>query len=140
MSLVARNSLFDFDRFFTNSFQPAVHPEASALLAPRVDIQEASDHYEITAELPGVDKEDIEVHVNDGVLTLQAERVRATDEESQGKMIRRERVYGKYQRSFNLGESIQESDIEASFKNGVLTLQAPKQAEQVKERRRIDVH
>ncbi|MCX2976248.1 Hsp20/alpha crystallin family protein [Candidatus Marimicrobium litorale] len=140
MSLISRNNLFDFDGFFSDSFQAQAHSGASAFLAPRVDIQEQGDHYEITAELPGIDKDDIHVHVKEGVLTLEAERVKKLDDESKGKIIRQERASGKYRRTFKLGENVQESDIEASFKDGVLTLQAPKQVEKVKERRRIDVH
>ncbi len=140
MSLILRNNLFDFDSFFSDSFQAPSRSGVSTFLAPRVDIQEQGDHYEITAELPGIDRDDIHVHVKDGVLTLEAERVRAVDDANDGKIIRQERACGKYRRSFKLGESVQESDIEASFKDGVLTLQAPKQVEKVKERRRIDVH
>ena len=140
MSLISRNNLFDFDSFFSDSFRAPSRKGVSAFLAPRVDIQEQGDHYEITAELPGIDRDDIHVHVKDGVLTLEAERVRAADDANDGKIIRQERPCGKYRRSFKLGESVQESDIEASFKDGVLTLQAPKQVETVKERRRIDVH
>ena len=60
-------------------------------------------------------------------------------EEEAGKVIRQERRYGKFLRSFNLGSDVQESDIKASFKDGVLTLQAPKLVEKEVERRRIEI-
>jgi HSP20 family protein len=107
--------------------------------APRVDIREVDDHYEITAELPGVAKEDIHVHVKDGILTLEAETTQEDKEEKEGKIIRQERRYGKFMRSFNLGSDVEESDIKASFTDGVLKLQAPKMVEKAPERRRISI-
>ena len=139
MSLISRNNVFDIDRFFNDAWPQMVEPQAGTFFAPRVDIKEAGDHYEITAELPGVDKKDIHVHVNDGVLTLEAQTVKEDEEKVKGKVIRQERRYGKFMRSFNLGTDVQESDIKASFKDGVLTLQAPKIAEKAPERRRIEV-
>ncbi len=139
MSLLARNNLFDIDRFFNDSWPQAAGSDTSTFFAPRVDISEADDHYEITAELPGVSRDDIQVHVRDGVLTLEAESSREDKQEEKGRVIRRERRYGKFMRSFNLGADIQESDIRASFENGVLRLEAPKVEEKVPERRRIEV-
>jgi HSP20 family protein len=139
MTLISRNNVFDIDRFFNDSWPQLMEPQAGTFFAPRVDIREAGDHYEITAELPGVDKKDIHVHVKDGVLTLEAQSLKQATEEKQGKVIRQERRYGKYMRSFNLGADVQESDIKASFKDGVLTLEAPKVVEKEPERRRIEV-
>jgi len=139
MNLIPRNNLFDIDRFFNDSWPQMVESQAGTFFAPRVDIQEAADHYEITAELPGVDKKDIHVHVKDGILTLEAETTKEEQEKKKGKIIRQERRYGKFMRSFNLGADVQESDIKASFKDGVLRLEAPKVIEKVQERRRIDV-
>ena len=73
------------------------------------------------------------------MLTLEAETSKEEKEEKKGKVIRQERRYGKFMRSFNLGADVQESDIKASFKDGVLTLEAPKIVEKVQERRRIEV-
>jgi HSP20 family protein len=140
MSLIPRNNLFEFDRFFNDSWPQAVESQTGAFFAPRVDIKDVDDHYEITAELPGVAKEDIHVHVKDGILTLEAEASEENKEEEEGKIIRQERRYGRYMRSFNLGSDVQESDIQASFKDGVLKLQAPKLVDKVVERRRIDIN
>ncbi|GAB5450061.1 MAG: Hsp20/alpha crystallin family protein [Halioglobus sp.] len=139
MSLVPRSSLFDIDRFFNDSWPQMERSDTSTFFAPRVDIRDADNHYEITAELPGIDKKDIHVHVRDGILTLEAETSDERKEEEKGKVIRQERRYGKFMRSFNLGTDVQESDIKATFKDGVLTLQAPKAIEQEPERRRIEV-
>jgi HSP20 family protein len=139
MSLIPRGNLFDIDRLFGDSWPQAYESRSSSFFAPRVDIKEANNHYEITAELPGVAKEDIHIHVKDGVLTLEAETSKEDKEEKDGKVIRQERRYGKYMRSFNLGAEVQEEDIKASFKDGVLKLEAPKLAPRAPERRRISV-
>lgn len=140
MTLLPRNNLFDIDRFFNDSWPQQGDAQAGTFFAPRVDIAEEGDHYEITAELPGVDKKDIHIHVKDGILTLEAESNKEEQEKRKGKVIRQERRYGKFMRSFNLGTDIEESDIKASFKDGVLLLEAPKTVEKVQERRRIEVH
>ena len=139
MSLIPRSNLYDIDRFFNDSWPQMADSQTGTFFAPRVDIKEADGHYEITAELPGVDKKDIHVHVTDGILTLEAESTQEQQEKEKGKVIRQERRYGKYMRSFNLGADVQESDIKANFKDGVLTLEAPKVVEKAPERRRIEV-
>lgn len=139
MSLIPRSNLFDIDRFFNDAWPQTARSDTSTFFAPRVDIREADDHYEITAELPGVDKKDIHVHVRDGILSLEAESSQERTEEEKGKVIRQERRYGKFMRSFNLGTDVKESDIVANFKDGVLTLEAPKVVEKEPERRRIEV-
>ena len=139
MSLIPRKSMFDLDRFFEDQWPRLTESDMGNFFAPRVDIKEANDHYEITAELPGVAKEDIHVHVKDGILTLEAEASQEDKEEKEGKVIRQERRYGKYLRSFNLGSDVHEKDIKASFKDGVLKLQAPKLVEKPAERRRITI-
>jgi HSP20 family protein len=139
MSLVPRSSLFDIDRFFGDQWPRAADREMGDFFAPRVDIREADGHYEITAELPGVAKEDIHVHVNDGILTLEAEAKQEDKEEKDGKIIRQERRYGKFMRSFNLGGDVHEDDIKASFSDGVLRLEAPKMVEKPPVRRRIEI-
>jgi HSP20 family protein len=140
MPLVPRNSLFDHDDLFNSFWAPATSDgEGKSLFAPRVDIREKGDHFEITAELPGVNKDDIHVTLHDGVLTLEAETRQEKNEEEDGKVIRQERRYGKFMRSFNLGDNVEESDISARFNDGVLTLRAPKASEKPPAKRRIDI-
>ena len=139
MSLIPRSSLFDIDRFFGDAWPQLYEPQGVGFFSPRVDIKETDDHYEITAELPGMTKDDIQVHVRDGILTLEAESSQEDKEEKDGKVIRQERRYGKYMRSLNLGADVREEDIKASFKDGVLKLEAPKLEPRVPERRRISI-
>lgn len=141
MALIPRSNFFDIDRFFDDFYAP-MRKEGGNLgsfFAPRVDIKENTDHYEITAELPGVKKEDLHLHLEDGVLTIEAETRQEDKEEKEGKIIRQERRYGKYARSFSLGPGVKETDINAEFENGVLKIKAPKVKEDIPQKRRIEV-
>ncbi|HUU26406.1 MAG TPA: Hsp20/alpha crystallin family protein [archaeon] len=94
----------------------------------RVDLVEKEDRYVLSAELPGVKKEDIKVAVEEDVLTVSAEK----HDEFEGKedgVYRRERSYGKVYRSFTLGDKVAQDKIEGEYKNGVLTLNLPKKEE-----------
>lgn len=140
MSLIPRNNLFDIDRFFDDSFTPFAHRRGGASsFAPRVDVRERDEVFEISAELPGVDKKDLHVNVHNGVLTIEAETRTEDTEEKNGRIIRQERRYGKFMRSFELGKQVQENAISAKFENGVLTLTAPKASSEGQPAKRIDI-
>jgi HSP20 family protein len=141
MTLVPRGNFFDIDRVFDHLWSPGPRTETaeSGFFAPRVDIKELEDHYEITAELPGVDKDNVHITLEDGVLAISAEIEKEDKEEQEGKIIRQERRYGKYMRSFTLGSNVHEADITASFKDGVLKLSAPKAREEEPQKRRIEI-
>lgn len=138
MSLIPRQSLFDMDSFFDNFFAPR-NTGSESFFAPRVDLHEKDDHYEISAELPGVKKEDVHLTLNQGILTIEAEAKQENKEEKGGKVIRQERRYGKYARSFDLGSNVQESDISASFDDGVLKISAPKKPAVAQTSQRIEI-
>lgn len=140
MNLIPRNSLFDLDRFFDNPWMGLRgETSESGTFSPRVDVREGEKEYEITAELPGVKKEDISVTLENGVLSIQAETRHESKEEKEGRLIRQERRYGKFVRSFDLGPQVHEGDITASFDNGVLKLTAPKTEQEVSSARRINI-
>ncbi len=104
---------------------------------PVVDIYEDESAFVIVAEIPGVDKKDIEIDVKDRVLTLKGER--SSDKESAGeKYYRRERCHGEFERAFSLPENVNPDTIDASFKDGVLKLEIPKPEE--KKPKSITVH
>lgn len=140
MSLIPRSSLFDFNDL-SDVFQPPVSSKelTSGFFSPRVDITDKGDHYEIAADLPGVEKDKLSVTLEDGVLTIEASTTEESTEEDAGRVIRRERRSGKFMRSFTLGQNIQESDIKANFKDGVLTLEAPKAKQAEAKKMQIDV-
>jgi HSP20 family protein len=143
MNLIPRDSLFgtgllDLDKVFDSFFAP-VSTGDSGLMTPRVDIKDKNDHYEITAELPGIDKKNLSVKLENGVLTIEASHDEEKTEEKEGRVIRKERRTGKFVRSFTLGSDVKESDIKASFKDGLLTLSAPKAKPHQPESRRIEI-
>ncbi len=93
---------------------------------PVVDISETEDAFLVKAELPGVDKDDVSVKVEDGVLTLKGEKKSETEDK---KNHRIECSYGSFVRSFTLPQTTKSSSIEAEYKNGILTLTIPKSEE-----------
>lgn len=92
------------------------------------DIKESDEGYDLEMELPGFEKEDIKVSLENGCLTVSAESCVNKEEkdEKSGKYIRRERYAGTCQRSFYVGEAVTEEDIKGEFKHGVLKLFIPK--------------
>ena len=118
-----------FEQFFpTRRSEGDEESYESALWAPRVDISETDDSHLIQMDLPGVSKDDVEVTVEDGVLKIAGERKRSR-EETQGDYSRVERSYGRFYRSFRLGQQVDPSNIEATHENGVLTISLPKAEE-----------
>ena len=94
--------------------------------APSVDIEEDDDKYRIRADLPGVDKKDIEVKLENGVLSIRGEKQVEKETGKDSKHHRRERFYGTFARSFTLPDAVKADAVDASYKDGVLTLQIPK--------------
>lgn len=95
----------------------------------KTDIKEKKDKYLIDVELPGYEKENIKMEVEDGYLTVHAEINSNKEEKEEGKFVRRERYVGSCSRSFYVGTEIQAEDIKASFKNGMLKIEIPKKEE-----------
>jgi len=93
-----------------------------------VDVSETDKTYTITAELPGVEEKNIEVNVQDGVLTIKGEKHQEREEKNKNRYLS-ERSYGAFQRMFGLPKGTDESKVEASFHNGILTVSVPKAAE-----------
>ena len=95
----------------------------------KCDIYEKGGDYHIEMDIPGFNKDEISVETKDGYLTIKAEKKNEVNEEDKDKnYIRRERTYGKYERSFYLGD-LDEDKIDASFENGMLKLVVPKKEE-----------
>lgn len=124
----------DINSLFEGFFRPMRWPDeevASEGMAPRLDVIERDNEYVVKTDLPGVKKDDIEVSLENGVLTISAETKSETEEKEGERVIRQERRYGKYVRSLRLGTEIDEKKIKAAYKDGVLELTLPK-AEEVK--------
>lgn len=118
------------NRFFGPHHMPVRGPGEKELMTfadwtPACDIQETPEAYVIHAEIPDVRKEDVKVTVHEGVLTLAGER-RSEKEEKGKKYHRIERAYGRFQRSFTLPTSVDETKVAASFRDGMLNVMVPK--------------
>lgn len=99
---------------------------------PNVDVAQNENEFVLHAELPGMNREDIQVSLEDGVLTLAGERKFETESNDKS-YFHRERAYGQFKRSFQLGKDVQADKISATYKDGVLVVTLPK-AEEVKPR------
>ena len=94
------------------------------------DVKEHDDHYDLEVELPGFKKEDLSVELDDGYLTITAEKSHDQNKEKDGKLVRQERYAGVMSRSFYVGEDLKTEDIHGKYEGGVLTLSIPKKEEQ----------
>ncbi len=111
-----------FDDFFTTDSQGT-----SSVM--KTDIVEKDGNYELSIEMPGVKKEDIQMELKDGYLNVTASHnTDKEDKDKEGRIIRQERVSGSYSRSFYVGEDIHTEDVKASFNNGELIVTVPKEA------------
>ena len=106
--------------------------------APAVDIAEREKEYEITAELPGMEEKNIDVKFADGVLTIKGEKQEEKEEKKKNYYLS-ERRFGSFQRSFQVPEGVDADKIDASFKNGVLTVILPKSPEAQKREKKIAI-
>ena len=109
----------------------------TALAEFRTDITDEGDHYELKADLPGFNKEDVKLELDGDTLTIKAER-HSEHEDKKEKYIRCERAYGSYSRSFDV-TGINADAITAAYDNGVLTLTLPKRAPEVPAARQIEI-
>ena len=106
----------------------------------RTDIRDEGDKYIMESELPGFDKEDIGIDINGSQLTIAAEHSTNNDEKDEkGNYIRRERTFGSYKRSFDIGD-INTDAITAEYKNGILTIELPKKASEAPVARRLEIN
>lgn len=112
----------DFDRGLT----PSVFRGSGMDFSPAVDIEENDTSYMVTADLPGMRKEDIKIDLSDNVLTISGERTKETKGEGKMEGKYTERIWGKFQRSFSLPAHVAGEKVQASFKDGVLNITVPK--------------
>ena len=111
-----------FDRFFGQGAA-----QGMTVWAPAVDVRETNDELQVTAELPGLAPQDVNVTVENGVLTISGEKkqeVREGTEDSNYYLY--ERRYGRFERSFSLPRTVNADQVKARFDNGVLTIALPK--------------
>lgn len=137
MMLVPRRNNFDlFDDMFEDSFFP--RKEKNLM---RTDIREKQDKYIIDIDLPGFSKENIDLSLNNGYLEISAKVEESNNSDEEERFVRKERFYGECSRSFYVGDDIQEEDIHAEFKNGILMIEIPKKEEvkKIPEAKKIEI-
>ena len=119
-----------FDSFFEDFARPTrnvARYNAPAANVMRTDVKETETGYELDVDLPGYKKENVQVELKDGCLTVTAKTAQSKDEKDEnGKYIRRERYSGTCSRAFYVGEDIEQNDIKATFEDGILKLSVPK--------------
>ena len=137
-----------FDDFFDDRFMmPSVFGKNDPLYGKnaknvmKTDTREMDDSYEVVIDLPGFKKDEIEVQLENGYLTISAAKGLDKDEtDKQGKYLRQERYAGSMSRSFYVGEDITEEDIHGKFENGILKLDIPKvEAKKVEQKKHIAI-
>ena len=127
MMLVPRRNNFDlFDDFFRDDF---FNKKEANLM--KTDIKEGKNKYTIEIDLPGYEKENINLSLKEGYLTILAKVEKKHDEDKEEKFVRRERFFGECSRSFYVGDNLKEEDINAEFKNGILKIEVPKKEEKI---------
>lgn len=125
------NAFHDFEKDFFGGDAP--------FNSCKTDIKDEGGRFVLEAELPGFDKNDIKLDIDDGYLTLTAEHSSEKEDKDQdGKYIRRERSYGSYRRSFDIS-GVDADKIDAEYKNGILTVALPKKEISKPEAKRLEI-
>lgn len=137
-SRLGGGSLFDLHRQMNSLFDDLFEQDGdgagttATMTSPMLDIHQDDDEIEITAELAGVKRDDIDITVNEGVLTISGEKRSQRDDDGTGY---RERSYGRFERSITLPSNVDEEEISADFEDGVLTITLPKSEEKARGRK-----
>lgn len=126
-----------FDEMFKDPFFTRSYDSTSSQIM-RTDVHDKDGNYVIEMELPGYAKEDIKADLKDGYLTISATRNETKEEkDAKGNCIRKERYTGSCNRSFYVGDQVTQEDIKASFKDGILALQVPKEVQKIEEQPKL---
>ena len=121
------NDPFDMDRMLPRGRDPLYGKHSKNLM--KTDVRETEGSYELDVDLPGFKKDEVNVELNNGYLTIEAAKsLDKDDTDKQGRYIRQERYAGSMSRSFYVGEGLEAKDIRAKFENGILQLSIPKSA------------
>tara|TARA_R100000501_G_scaffold8550_1_gene17383 strand:- start:16351 stop:16788 length:438 start_codon:yes stop_codon:yes gene_type:complete len=130
-----RSLQHQIDRMF-DDFGFASDSGENLALRPKIDISENDDAYKLTAELPGVVKEDVDLRVEEDQIVLRAEKKTSREEKEENYRLV-ERSFGTFQRAIGLAHNVDPEKVEADFKDGVLKVTLPKVAEEKPSSRRI---
>jgi HSP20 family protein len=127
-----------FDDFLVPGEPRSFAASNQAAVWPSVDVDENDKAYVVTAELPGIDRKDVELDLRDNLLTLRGEKREERKEENGGRRYV-ERSFGRFERSIPLAAEIDADKVDANFRDGVLRITLPKNAKAQDKSRRIDI-
>ena len=128
-----------FNRLFNESFRNQAEESALTTWAPAVDIYETPNELVVKADLPDVNEKDIDVRVENNLLTIRGER-KFEKSVSEENYLRVERTYGAFSRSFSLPNTVNPESIGAEYKNGVLTITLPKKETAKPRQVKVQIH
>lgn len=126
-----------FDNFFGKEFGLSPWSNFGAF-SPQIDISETKKEFKVSAELPGLDEDDVELSLSRNMLTISGEK-KQEKEDKRENYYHVERAYGSFKRSIALSAEVEADKVEATFKNGILTVTLPKSAEAQRQAKRITV-
>lgn len=135
-NLIKRDDFFSpfLKNFFNDDFFSMVNDVQGSF---KVDLKETEDNYLVEADLPGIEKEAIDIEFNNNYLVISAKRDESIEDKKEN-YVRRERHYGEFKRSFYI-DNVDESKIDASFNSGVLKITLPKLNKGNDKKRKIDI-
>lgn len=133
-------SVFDANWDVFNPSSMFRNPARFSTSVPAVDINETDTAYEVVADLPGISKDALDVSVTDNVLSIVVNDQKDNEENLEGRVIRKERYRGKVTRSFKLSDAADSENIQASYKDGVLSISVPKKESTQSKKIEISVH
>jgi len=127
-----------FNRLFENRFAPGTEEQTLTAWAPAVDVYETENELVIKADLPQMPEKDLDVRVENNMLTIRGER-KFEQKVKEENYLRMERAYGSFSRSFSLPNTVNTEAIQAEYKEGVLTVTLPKRAESKPKQVKVNV-
>ena len=136
MMLVPRRNSFDL---FDDIFDDGIFTRKEKDLM-KTDIKETKNKYVLDIDLPGFEKNNIDLSLHNGYLNISAKIEKEDKSDEEERFVRKERFYGECSRSFYVGDNINENDIKAEFKNGILKIEVPKKEEkEIETKKQIEI-
>jgi len=131
-----RNLQREVDSLFDRFFNRTGDDDSSAAWAPQTDLVETDEDFQLRLDVPGMSKEDIDINFQNGMLTVSGERTSERTDEGED-YVRVERAFGNFHRTFTLPDAVDHENIEATYEDGVLSINVPKTEEST--RRQIEI-
>jgi len=140
-----KNDIDDFRKSITSVFDDFFNLKSTGLFEnewyPVVDVNEDAKSISVKAEMPGVDEKDINISLEDNLLTVSGEKKSEhTEENKEKRFLISERSYGAFSRAIRLPDNIKTDDIKAEFKKGILSINIPKKKEEEPKRIKVDIN